>query len=260
MAAVIIGSVGLFVGLFLGVSEKIFYVDVDETEVKIRECLPGNNCGGCGFASCDDLAKKIAGGEAKSTACPVGGEECAKNIAAVLGVAPEEMERKVAVVKCMGSCDVSEFIYNYYGENDCHRVAMAPGRGAKACAYGCLGLGSCVRACRFDAIHLKDGKAFVSREACKACGMCVEACPNNLIEMVPYDGQYVVQCFSQEKGKTVKEMCKVGCIGCGLCEKVCPSNAVTMTNNIASIDQSKCTACGLCAQKCPSHIILKQYD
>ena len=259
-AAGIIAAIGLFIGLFLGFSEKVFHVEVDEKEVKVRECLPGNNCGGCGFASCDELAKKIAKGEAKPSSCPVGGEEAAKKIAAILGIESDAVIRKVAVVKCMGSCDKSEFKYNYYGAKDCTRTSVTPGRGAKACAYGCLGLGSCAKACKFGAIKFVNGRSFISREDCKGCGMCVEACPNNLIELVPYDSKYVVQCFSQEKGKTVKDMCKAGCIGCGLCQKLCPVGAITLKNNIAHIDYDKCISCGKCAEKCPSKIIIKQYD
>ena len=53
--------------------------------------------------------------------------------------------------------------------------------GAKGCAYGCLGYGSCVDACPFDAIHIVDGIAVVDKEECKACGKCVDACPKHLI-------------------------------------------------------------------------------
>ena len=44
----------------------------------------------------------------------------------------------------------------------------------KSCNYGCMGFGSCVKACPFDAIHIVDGIAKVDPEACKACGKCVE--------------------------------------------------------------------------------------
>ena len=260
ISAAVISAIALIIGLFLGFSEKKFHVEVDQKEVDVRECLPGNNCGGCGFASCDDLASKIAKGEAKPNSCPVGGQEAADKIAKIMGVETEKNVRKVAIVKCMGACDKSEFIYNYYGALDCNRVSVTPGRGAKACAYGCLGLGTCASVCKFNAIKNINGRSFISREDCKGCGMCVEACPNNLIELVPYDAKYVVQCFSQEKGKAVKDMCKAGCIGCGLCQKFCPVGAITLENNIAHIDYDKCTSCGLCASKCPSKIIIKQYD
>ena len=64
---------------------------------------------------------------------------------------------------------------------------MVPGQGEKACSYGCLGLGSCVSACQFDALSIEDGIAKVDPEKCVACGQCVKACPKNLITMIPYD-------------------------------------------------------------------------
>ena len=56
IAAVLVGGVGLFIGVFLGLAGKKFAVEVDEKEVAVREQLPGNNCGGCGYPGCDGLA------------------------------------------------------------------------------------------------------------------------------------------------------------------------------------------------------------
>ena len=49
LAVVIVGGTGLFIGIFLGVSDKAFAVETDEREDAILEVLPGNNCGGCGL-------------------------------------------------------------------------------------------------------------------------------------------------------------------------------------------------------------------
>lgn len=73
-ATVLVAAVGLFIGVFLGVAGKKFAVEVDEKEVAVREALPGNNCGGCGYPGCDGLAAAIAKGEAPVNGCPVGGE------------------------------------------------------------------------------------------------------------------------------------------------------------------------------------------
>lgn len=260
IAASVIGAIGLFIGLFLGFSEKAFHIDVDQKEIDVRECLPGNNCGGCGYASCDDLAKKIASGEASPSTCPVGGSAVGEKISSILGLKAESVVKKVAVVKCMGSCDKTSNKYNYFGAGDCNRAVIAPGGGSKACSKGCLGYGSCEKVCDFDAIKIINGRCTVLREKCKGCGKCSEACPNNLITLVPYDAKYIVQCNSNEKGKAVKESCDAGCIGCGVCVKLCPAGAITVENNIAVIDYDKCTYCGLCSEKCPSKIIIKQYD
>ena len=64
---------------------KKFAVEVDQKEIDVREQLPGNNCGGCGYAGCDALAKAIAAGEAAVGACPVGGDAVAAKIAEIMG-------------------------------------------------------------------------------------------------------------------------------------------------------------------------------
>ena len=251
----IVGAVGLIIGLLLGVAGKKFAVEVDEKEVLVRECLPGNNCGGCGFAGCDSLAKAIASGSAPVNACPVAGAAGAAKIGEVMGVAAEVGERKVAFVKCAGTCDKTNQKYDYYGLQDCRKAAVAPGKGPKLCSFGCMGFGSCVKACQFDAIHIVNGVAVVDKAKCVACGKCIATCPNKLIEFVPESATSIVQCSSQEKGKAVKAACDTGCIGCKACTKVCESEAITVENNIAHIDQSKCTKCGKCAEKCPQKII-----
>ena len=84
-AAAVIGIVGILAGILLGVASEKFKVKVDEKEIKVREALPGNNCGGCGYPGCDGLAAAIAKGEAAVNTCPVGGEEVGKKIAAIMG-------------------------------------------------------------------------------------------------------------------------------------------------------------------------------
>ena len=50
-AIAIVGGVGLIIGIALGIAGKFLAVEVDEKEVAIREALPGNNCGGCGYVT-----------------------------------------------------------------------------------------------------------------------------------------------------------------------------------------------------------------
>ena len=65
IAAAVVGILGILIGVFLGVASEKFKVEVDEKEILVRNELPGNNCGGCGYAGCDALAKAIAAGEAR---------------------------------------------------------------------------------------------------------------------------------------------------------------------------------------------------
>lgn len=255
MATVVVAAVGLFIGIFLGVAGKKFAVDVDEKEVMIREALPGNNCGGCGFPGCDGLAAAIAKGEAPVNGCPVGGDPVGKVIAGIMGQEAVETARMMAFVKCAGTCEKTKENYTYTGVEDCEMASYLPGGGAKSCSHGCLGYGSCVKACPFHAIEIVEGVAVVDREKCKACGKCVAKCPRHLIELVPYEQLTLVSCNSHDKGKAVTNACEVGCIGCKKCEKTCPNQAITVTDFCAHIDYSKCTNCGACQEVCPRHII-----
>ncbi|MDR1699869.1 MAG: RnfABCDGE type electron transport complex subunit B [Lachnoclostridium sp.] len=251
----IIGGTGLCIGLLLGVAGKKFAVEIDEKEEQIRELLPGNNCGACGYAGCDDLAKAIASGEASPTACPIVGADSAEELSKILGKSVVKREKMVASIKCKGICDKTSNQYRYYGLQDCRKLALIPGRGEKACDYGCMGLGSCKDICQFQAIEIENGIAVIDKEACKSCERCVGICPNNLIEMVPYQSHYHVLCNSNAKGKDVKAVCEVGCIGCKLCLKQCEFDAIIFDNNLAYIDSKKCTGCGKCAEKCPTKVI-----
>lgn len=261
VSVLVVGGAGLVIGLLLGAAGKKFAVETDEREQRIREILPGNNCGGCGYPGCDGAAAAIAAGEAPVTACPVGGASAAREIGAIMGQEVGETQRMTAFVACAGDCERVRTDYVYTGVEDCRVMKYVPGGGPKRCAYGCLGYGSCVSACAFDAIHISGGVAKVDREACKACGACIAACPNHLISLVPWEGEkYHVACSSKDRGKTVLEACDAGCIGCKKCEKVCPVQAVTLQDNVAVIDSARCIGCGKCADSCPRSCIIKEAD
>lgn len=255
IAVVSLCVISVIIGIALSMAEKIFHVEVNEQEVAVREALPGSNCGGCGYAGCDALAKAIAEGSAPVTACPVGGKPVAEEIAKIMGQEVGEMERKVAYVRCSGTSDMKQVDYQYIGIESCAYAAKMPGSSPYACKYGCLGYGSCAKVCPERAIRIIDKKAVVDEELCIACGKCIKACPHDLIELVPAASTHRVQCISLAKGKEVMNACKAGCIGCGLCAKNCPSDAIVMEDNIAKIDYSKCVHCGVCAEKCPRKII-----
>lgn len=255
LAGVVVGATGIVIAVLLGIASEKFKVPVDEKAVAIREVLPGNNCGGCGYAGCDGLAAAIAAGEAPVNACPVGGAAAADQISAIIGVEAGDSLKMVAFVKCSGTCEKAANKYEYTGIEDCVEAISVPGGGPKACSYGCTGFGSCVKVCDFDAIHVVNGIAVVDKEKCVACGRCASICPKGMIEMVPYAAKHLVQCNSHDKGKDVKAVCKSGCIGCQLCKKQCEFDAITVDNFLAHIDGTKCTNCGKCAEKCPVKVI-----
>ena len=255
ISAGVVAGVGLFVGIFLGVAGKVLHVETNETEVKVRECLPSNNCGGCGYASCDALAKEIAAGNAPVNACVVGGEPVAKEIAAIMGTEAGESVRMVAHLKCAGNCNAAVQRAEYSGVHDCRLAALAPSKNGKGCIYGCMGYGSCAAICPQHAISVKDGIAHIDEDLCVGCGACARMCPNKLIEIIEYKTFTVVDCSSQDKLKAVKDVCSAGCLGCGVCAKLCPSKAITMVNNLPVIDRTLCVGCGTCNSKCPTKAI-----
>ena len=252
----VVGGVSLVIGLLLGVVANKFAVEVDERVTLVREHLAGSNCGGCGFAGCDACAEAMVAGNAAPTACAPAGAANAAAIGEILGISVTASEPKVAFVKCSGTCDKTVMQSNYYGITDCVKAATMPGGTAKACSFGCMGLGSCVEACKYNAIHIVNGVAKVDRpENCVACGACVNTCPKHLIELVPKKADYLVRCSNQWKLKEVKAVCQAGCLGCGVCVKQCENDAVHVVNNLAKIDPEKCVGCGKCAAKCPAKVI-----
>lgn len=250
-----LGGLGIVFGALLGYASKKFAVEVDPRVPQVRDALPGANCGGCGFAGCDAYADAVVNGGAAPDKCPVGGATSSSKIAEIMGVTVDTSEPKKAYVKCQGTCNNAKEKYEYYGAMTCVDAANIPGAGSKECTYGCMGLGSCVQVCMFDAIHIKDGIAVVDEEACTGCGACVDICPKSVIELTPVSKKVRISCNSHDKGIAVKNACAVGCLSCGLCVRNCPVEAITMVDNLPVIDYDKCVQCGVCVGKCPTKAI-----
>ena len=254
ITTLVIAAIGIVVGAGLVYTGKKFYVEVNEKEAQVRETLPGNNCGACGYAGCDAMAAAIASGSAPVNGCPVGGAPVAEKIGEIMGVEAGTVEKMSAFVKCSGTYDVTHPRGNYIGVKDC-RTAVLSGINVTECRYGCLGFGSCTEVCPADAIHVVNGVAAVNPKRCISCGLCVKTCPRNLIELKPVKNQVAVRCSSREKGAAVRNACTAGCIGCGLCEKQCRFDAIHVTEHLAHVDYDKCTQCGACSAKCPAKVI-----
>lgn len=250
----ILGALGIIFGLMLGFASKIFKVERDERIDQIIEVLPGANCGGCGFAGCSDFATHVCGGNAKVNGCPVGGKDVADKVAEIMGAETGDFVKCSARVLCNGSNDVAKDKYDYDGLMDCF-AAEKMGYGHKECSYGCLGYGTCVKACKFGAISVKNGVAVVDKEKCTACGQCVEACPKHIIQIVPDDKKYSILCSNKDRGPVCKTACDVSCIGCKICEKNCESGAIIIESFLSHIDYDKCVGCGICMEKCPRKAI-----
>ena len=264
IAIVILGGLGLIFGLVLAAASKIFYVETDPRLDQLNECLPGANCGGCGYAGCGGYAEAVLNGEAPIGKCASGGNECASAMAKIMGVQAQEVTRKVALVRCSGAKTYDKdgnlvtgarIKAEYEGFKDCVAASKVGGNGPLSCKFGCLGFGSCVKACKYDAISVVNGVAVVDEDKCVGCMSCAAACPRDLIVPVEPHRNVVIACASLAKGAVTTRGCTAGCIGCGLCKKICPHDAITVEHNLAVIDYSKCDNCGLCATVCPKHLI-----
>jgi len=249
-----IAALGVIFGLGLAVASKLFAVQADPRIDEVLDHLPGVNCGACGYAGCPAAAEAIVKGEAPPDACPVATGMAHKEIAGIMGVELGEKERAVSVRLCSGGYKVADK-FEYSGVRDCNAAALVHG-GPKLCSYGCIGLGSCVEACPFEAIRMgPDGLPEVIEERCTACGKCAEICPKNLFVIQSVKKNVHVRCRSHDRGGLVKKICDTGCIGCKKCEKECPVEAITVEGFLASIDYNKCISCGKCVKVCPQGTI-----
>ncbi len=258
-----LGAIGIAASVILYFVAQKFHVIEDPRIDQVDEVLPAANCGGCGFAGCRAFAEaSVKQGESKGNIeglnCPVGGNDVMAQVAEVLGLVVEEQDPLIAVIRCNGSLANSPKKVDYEGATSCafaHNLFSGEG----GCKHGCLGLGDCVKACAFDAIHMNPETGLpVVNDKCVACGACVEACPRDIIELRPKgkkDRRIFVSCINQEKGGPAKKNCDVACIGCGKCFKVCKFDAITIENNLAYIDPLKCKLCRKCEPECPTKAI-----
>jgi electron transport complex protein RnfB len=150
-------TLGLILGLLLGVAARRLAVEGNPLIEEIQAILPGSQCGQCGFPGCAGAAQALVAGEAPVTLCPPGGRDVVAALALKLGI-----EVDLSGIKDSGPqiAEIKEEL--------------------------CIGCTRCFKVCPTDAIlgaskHIHS----VFREACTACGKCVEACPTEAIAMRP---------------------------------------------------------------------------
>ncbi len=182
-SVVLMGGLGLVIGGVLAFASKIFYVYVDPKVAAIDEVLPGANCGGCGFPGCASNAEAIVAGKSPVDSCVAAGSDVAAAIAEIMGVSLGEKEPEFALPGCRYGVEEADIKYIYDGIDDCRAAALVSG-GMKVCDIGCLGFGTCVAACPFDALKMGDkGLPVVDQEKCTGCGTCERVCPKHIIRL-----------------------------------------------------------------------------
>lgn len=256
-AVLILTLTGIVLAVAIGLVVKYFGVEQDPRAEKLMDLVPGANCGGCGFAGCADYVNAIIQGKAKLGMCTSMTDEAIAKASELLGgAAMEAKEKKVAVVCCQGDDEVATSRAFYNGVTDCIN-AQNIANGGKACTYGCLGFGSCARACPFGAIEITEKHiAVVHTDICKGCGKCIATCPRHIIKLVPASVQNHVLCSNPESFKLKKTACKAGCTGCKKCAKSCEEGQITFNGFLASINYDNPPKEDL-SEVCPFHVIKK---
>lgn len=247
----ILFGMAILCAVLLTVASNLFGIKENEKETAVRDCLPGANCGACGFNGCDSYAKALANDPSvKSNLCVPGGDKTAAAIAEILGTEALDVKEMVAFVACNGTCGAVDKKYDYKGQASC-RTANMSYSGDRYCTFACLGYGDCALACPENAISVENGVARVDSKKCIGCGICTRTCPNHIIHLLPDTARVAVECSNHNKGATTRKFCNNGCIGCKKCEKACPHGAITVTDNLAQVNYELCTGCGACAKVCP---------
>ncbi|HEY4706704.1 MAG TPA: RnfABCDGE type electron transport complex subunit B [Thermodesulfobacteriota bacterium] len=258
ISAISMGVIGAVLAGFLVFADKKLKVEEDPRIEALAATLPNTNCGGCGYPGCRMFAEALLKGEAPPTACVAGGNETAAQLASLLGVEAGSVKRMLAVVLCKGGNAEAVRSASYKGEMTCTAEHLTGG--GKGCTYGCLGLGECVDACKFDAMAMNaDGLPVVFYDKCVGCGACARACPRYIIEMHPEDHKLFVYCRSRDKGAYAKKVCSVACIACGLCVKDCSvPGGIALKDNLAVVNYAAAPQNDESIKRCPTKCIL--YD
>lgn len=258
MAGLIMLGLSLAFAVILLVASEKFKVPVDPRVSQVYDALPHLDCGACGYPGCSGYAKAVIGDPQLLGKCGPGGATAANAIAAVLNLQMSSSGPALRpIVHCRAHASDKTFHGRYQGIPSCTSAnALA---NVQACKFGCLGMGDCTRACKFDALHIVDGLSTVDYAKCTGCGACSKACPRNLIQMVPFshENMMTVACSSRESGKNTRAFCQVGCIGCGLCVK--QSDAFAVQDNLARMDYARFEPNGqneTAYNKCPTGVIV----
>lgn len=253
---IFIASLAALFGIGLAMAAQKFQIKIDPRVTQVTDALAHAHCGACGYPGCEQYAEAVVNDADISPAlCTPGGARTTEAVAAITGKKAEIKEPNFSRIMCQGGIDKSTKRFIYEGVADC-RAAVLAGGGDKSCIYGCLGYGTCVRACPFDALSMgQNGLPVVDIIKCTGCRKCEKACPKNVIEVLPGSKAVLVSCHCRDKGAIVRKNCKVACIACGTCVKVCPYDAPVIENNYSRIQLDKCRVCGLCVTKCPTKAI-----
>jgi Na+-translocating ferredoxin:NAD+ oxidoreductase RNF subunit RnfB len=235
-AILILGGTGLVFAVFIAIANKKLRVWEDPRIEVVAAMLPQANCGACGLPGCHAFAEQAVEGKVQPSKCTVSNAERVLEIAAFLGVDAGDATKRVARLLCAGDTEVAMQRAEYRGLATCAAAAAVAG-GGKGCAWGCLGLSDCARACTFDAITMSaSGLPVVDVDKCTACGDCVDACPKGIFVVQPMDHQLLVQCRNLVSGDDALAACQVACTACAKCALDGAPGLISVASGVAVID------------------------
>lgn len=209
-ALLAIGGLGLVAGVGLAVASRVFYVYIDPKIIAVEEALPGANCGGCGYPGCSGAASAIVRGVAEPNICVAGGASVHKAVAEIMGVEIKEKEPEIAQPGCTYGVENADLKYLYDGFHDCRAAVLLDG-GSKVCPIGCLGLGTCVRACPFGALSMgPDNLPVVNRDLCTGCGTCERVCPKHIITLTSNSRRILNEYTTEQCSAPCQRACPAG--------------------------------------------------
>ena len=136
----------------------------DRVVEHIDALLPQTQCRLCGYAGCRPYAEAIAAGRAGIDQCPPGGNEGARELAALLNIACVPVDPRFGITQPPATAVIDETL--------------------------CIGCTLCIQACPVDAIvgAAKLMHTVIARD-CTGCELCIPPCPVDCITLAPTGAQ-----------------------------------------------------------------------